>query len=1724
MNNPHFSALRRAARAGRLAGFAHLLRGGLLLALPGLTLLPTTAQAQAQAPVVTVTPAGPLTLCAGTTQTLTAATASLPGFNVGGSGTGTVNAVAVQADGKLVVGGSFTAYNGDPAAPDNLLRLNADGTLDASFNAGGAGVNNSVSAVAVQPDGKVLIGGLFNTYNGSRVADNLLRLNADGTVDAGFNPNGGGPNSNVLALAVQPDGKVLVGGLFTDYNGVAAPDYVLRLNATGTLDAGFNAGQAGANRRVYALAVQPDGKILVGGSFSDYNGAAAPDRVLRLEANGALDGGFNAGGAGPNATVLALAVQPDGKVLVGGDFDNYNGSNAPRYLLRLNATGTLDAGFNAGGTGAAGPVNALVVQPDGKVLVGGQFYNTYNGSPAPNGVLRLGTTGLLDASFNAGGAGIGFATSARALALQADGKVLVGGSFSDYNGDPAAPNGLLRLNANGTLNDAATAPAGLAYTWSNGATGPSITVNTPGDYQATATTTANGTGYSNVVRLSAPPAVTATLSPAGPLALPAGGSALLTATATRPGFNVAGSGFNGFVQAVVVQPDGKVLVGGIFTSYNGNPAAPDDLLRLNADGTLDASFNAGGSGFDDYVFALALQPDGRILVGGAFISYNGSGAAPNRVLHLNANGTLDNTFNAAGAGDGASLDVHALALLPDGKVLIGGEFSAYNGNAAAPNELLRLNADGSLDTTFNPGGAGADDIILALAVQADGKVVIGGRFTTYNGNSAVPTYLLRVNADGTFDASFNPGGAGPSNPVAAMAVTALAVQPDGKILVGGEFTAYNGSPAAPDCLLRLNPSGLPDNTFNPGGSGAGNVVSALALQPDGKILAGGSFAAYNGSPAAPDRVLRLSATGLLDNTFNAGGSGIDFSVAALALLPDGRLVVGGDFHNYNGIPTPSALLRLRADGSLDNATAALPGATFVINPGATAGATRTVNTAGTYTATATDPATGCTFASNGVVVTTAAAASAPALTLLGPNSGPVGSSLTLTGSNLTGATAVTFAGTANNTVTTGLSVSGTGSAQTLTVAVPSGAATGNVTVTTPNGTSNGLPFTLVQDLTISTTQTIPAGTYRNITITPTGEAGLTGAVTVTGAMTVSGILYTNCEALTGPGSFTLRSGGTLDICDVDGISTSGPTGAVQVTGPRRFSRGADYAYTTQATATSPSTGNALPAQVRNLSVAVGQARIFLANSVAVRGVLSLDRGSLNVPTGLALTLLSDADSTALIAQNGGSLQGSSGGCRMERAISPGLNPGLGYRHYSSPISGTDFSALMTVNELATNGFVPALNQAYNTSATPGTVTPFPTVYRYDTNRLDPASANASPATGISAFDKGWEVPAGTDDLNPMQGFTVHIGAASKVTFVGGDFNAGSVSRTFAPRNPALAESGWQLVGNPFPAPIDWSLVQVGGAAADADGIGGAMYVFETTGSYAGRYRTYTNGLGTASPLIAAGQGFFVRTTAAPNGFLTLNTRHRLTSLDQQPAFRRGAADVRPQIQLALRGAGGTDEAFVYAEAGATAGYDPRQDAEKLRNPTGLNLAALGAGGVALGIQGLPTFGAATVVPLAVEVPAAGTYTLGAAALRNLPAGLRVVLVDNLTGQRLDLTAAPAASCRFVTTAAAVLAGRFYLNLAPAAAPLASAAQAFAAALAVYPNPATGGTATVAVPALAGAATATLTLRDALGHLVRTQTVPTGGPARLSVAGLAAGVYALRVQAGAASAVRKLVVE
>ncbi|MBJ6143936.1 T9SS type A sorting domain-containing protein [Hymenobacter sp. BT559] len=636
------------------------------------------------------------------------------------------------------------------------------------------------------------------------------------------------------------------------------------------------------------------------------------------------------------------------------------------------------------------------------------------------------------------------------------------------------------------------------------------------------------------------------------------------------------------------------------------------------------------------------------------------------------------------------------------------------------------------------------------------------------------------------------------------------------------------------------------------------------------------------------------------------------------------------------------------------------------------------------------------------------------------------------------------------------------------------------------------------DLVISTpNQLVLNGIYNSITVTGTGSARVQAPVAVNTSLTVQGggRLDTDCQPLTGPGTFTVADGGTLGICDAAGITTTGSTGAIQVTGTRSFSTAANYVYNGTAAQV---TGLGLPSQVRELTT-TNASNLTLSQPLTVAQTLTVASSGNVLLNNQALTLRSDAAGTALVVNSGtGTVQGAT--AAVQRYLDGSLNGGLGYRQLSAPVSGS------TVADLATASFTPVVNSAYNGSAMPGSVQPYPTVYGYDESRLTTATNNSP------AFDKGWYSPTSLSDaLVVGKGYTVNLGARQVVDFVGA-LNNGDYTQTLT-RQDQTADGGWQLLGNPYPASLDWSQVM----PTDRPGLEAAVYVSQSTGQYANTYRSYVNKIGT--PVLPVGQGFFVRVAEnQTSATLALHNSQRVTSYATQVSVQRTTGETRPLLNLTLGTASGSaDPLYVYAESGATAGFDVQQDAAKLPNATGLNLAALTSTGQPLSIQGLATLTGR--VALRVQVPAAGTYSLTAAELLNLPAGTQPVLEDTKTGQRTPLTAV-GSTYSFTVAAGEQTDGRFWLRLNGVDSPLATA-NPLQTELALYPNPTQNGQTTLLVPTGTGAGQ--VRVLDALGRLVREQALVVGGATTLKLDGLPAGVYLVRVQAGSEQATRRLTI-
>lgn len=761
--------------------------------------------------------------------------------------------VVVSNDGKPLAS-SASRVTVNPA--QNLpATLTAAAVFPAFFENDGG----QVTAMQRGSDGKIYLAGDFTSFAGVP-RPGIARLDSDGSLDTTFKPV---PvtnlylsyNSTVEAFAVQSDGKVIIVGGFTTVGGFSR-NHLARLNADGSLDLGFQPPDLFfANNTLLTVAIQSDGKIVTGGQFQDGIG------VLRLNSDGSIDSAFGTNvGTGFNSAVNALAIQANGQILVGGGFTrfgdvNESGGTAVGHIARLNGNGSLDAAFaTATGSGFDGFVTSLALQSDGAVIVGGSFglFNGDTAHPRPL-VARLAATagvatGALDLTFDAGS---GFRLAGAMVELESNGTVLVVGSDSQ-----AERRRVTRLLSSGAADPAFVDAAGFA-----GDVGAAVQL-TGGQVLVALryASSFNETPVGTFVRLDNTAVLDANYTPA-----------------VRSAQDVV-------VNALAPAPNGQWIAGGSFGYVNG--VARHNLALLNSDGSLDSKFMNTGTGFDSVVRAVLVQPDGKVVVGGAFTAFNDVPAG--RLVRLDANGVLDPAFVTGTGFDG---DVRCLALQADGGILAGGQFFSYNENSSPC--LARLGANGTFDRAFVPNGGGnefgSDDRISALLVLPDGDIYAGGSFTAYASENTTDRGLVRLHRDGTRDSRVVSGGGFDGE------ILSLAVQPDGKLIVGGNigqfFDVGSDNFVSTGNVARLNANGTIDQGFASTAFVNGGVNSLL-VQPDGKILAGGDFDDYGSeSRLGISHVARLNAGGLIDATFRVAGLTSDVQVMQFA--DTGTLLIGG---------------------------------------------------------------------------------------------------------------------------------------------------------------------------------------------------------------------------------------------------------------------------------------------------------------------------------------------------------------------------------------------------------------------------------------------------------------------------------------------------------------------------------------------------------------------------------------------------------------------------------------------------------------------------------------------------------------------------------------------------------------------------------------------------------------------------------------------------------------
>lgn len=697
---------------------------------------------------------------------------------------GAVTELALQADGKVLVGGAFDRVGETPAA--GLVRLTAEGRLDPDFV---PAIGGTVTAIALQPaDRKILVAGDFPGGNTS-----LVRLNPDGSLDPSFLTNVWA-EYRINALVAYPDGRILVGGQFGYLQTEAGTVWtrgIARLLANGEPDADFypSAGYGPDNSEsVDTLALLPDGTIYVGGQFETFNQFGRPN-LVRLRPDGSLDRDFETYD-GPNWRVRQVVPRDDGGLWVAGEFGWINRIPRPGVAL-LAEDGSLDSRFRPALTAVAG-FSALLPLSGGDLLVARQVYSQTANNPRKL-LTRLSPGGQvvadLDPAFMSGG----FTPSVDALLATPGGTVLFGGHFATPGEQPRS--GLGELQADGNL------------------------------------------------------------------------SARMTIAFHAPGG----------VRELEVQNDGKILVAGSFLSVNGVPRPT--LARLGPDGATDLSFQPAVTGS---VWAMTLQADQKLLIGGILVrpGKEETGA----VARLNPDGSIDFFFETGSL-------VRALRSDSKGRILVGLESRGLGGEILSA--IGRLLADGSVDGSFSPkpGGYGS---VFAIAEQADGKLVLGGNFR----DAASGDYLTRLEEDGREDPTFRPALALDS------IVTSLAVDSENRILVGGWFRQWRG--ADQSGLGRLLPDGSPDTGFKPA-LGRFSEGDRILVRANGSILTAGRI--YPTIERPWSGVMQLNSDGTEDTGFIVIGRRDAAAIGSdLAIEPDGGVLFARGF--YGAVPGETTLVRL----------------------------------------------------------------------------------------------------------------------------------------------------------------------------------------------------------------------------------------------------------------------------------------------------------------------------------------------------------------------------------------------------------------------------------------------------------------------------------------------------------------------------------------------------------------------------------------------------------------------------------------------------------------------------------------------------------------------------------------------------------------------------------------------------------------------------------------------
>ncbi len=766
-----------------------------------------------------------------------------------------------------------------------------DGQVDTAFTPSLRAAGEATQ-VLLANDGRALLLGSFSHFNGQPSAGGVW-LDETGGVVTMFNPQPP-PGTTYHAVALFPDGAVLTlrRALAADRDGLQTT--LLRLNGDGSIDPAFTAPNLPGYR---GATVASNGQVLVqltndaGYTLTGPNGVVTgalfanpgPNGIVRLRADGRLDASFT-----PPTLVTertdGLAILTSGKILLRGDYsapDGAGGTILRQQVVRLLANGTLDPSFNLTGTLLEGGGLGSGDLRYGRLIAGPDESAYFLGIPA--GVFRdrvpvvwrILSNGTLDQGFS-----VAVATPPAELIPLPSGGALAVIATLYFPGEGLPLSGLVKLNPDGSADPNALFPVGTLQSINAVARRPDGRIVAAGRFDRIQSLSRN-----SVAQFTAGFAPDASFD---------------------PGIGAEETG--GWIEAIAALPDGRIWIGGNFTSINGQPRPR--LARLLRDGSLDPAF--APNSLPRTIFAFV--PDGR----GGVIA-----ASSSAVFAFDASGAVDAQFRPPSFPGFPNL--RSLARQPDGKLLVGGDFEVVRADGGRTRSIARLLPDGSLDPGFDAGSgfAGSQSFTTDVLLGPNGRIYVGGGFESYRGDPAAALVALRP--DGTIDPSFRPAMGNP--PVSQP--NRLALDRAGRVLFTDTLdTQYEyNTPAfrAFGGIRRFLPDGSADPTFQPAPRSFSAYLNydfnALAVQPDGRIFVVGVFRAVGGFSA--ESVARLTSGGTVDRSFSAGlGAETTLiepppfdqptnKVRAIAVAADGSILVGGYFKRFDG-HLASGLVRLAA--------------------------------------------------------------------------------------------------------------------------------------------------------------------------------------------------------------------------------------------------------------------------------------------------------------------------------------------------------------------------------------------------------------------------------------------------------------------------------------------------------------------------------------------------------------------------------------------------------------------------------------------------------------------------------------------------------------------------------------------------------------------------------------------------------------------------------------------